>query len=99
MNFLSNHLPSIIDLCKKHKVRKLFAFGSVLTNHFNNESDIDLVVDFENVALEDYADNYFNLKEALASIFHREVDLLEDRAIRNPVLRKNIDRSKQLLYG
>ena len=99
MNFINNYLPLVIALCKKHKVKRLFAFGSVLTNRFNDDSDIDLVVDFEDVALEDYADNYFNLKEALSSIFHREIDLLEEQAIRNPILRKNIDSSKQLIYG
>lgn len=99
MNFFNNYLPKIIALCKKHKVKKLFAFGSVLTNRFTDKSDIDLLVDFENVAPEDYADNYFDLKDALSDIFRREVDLLEDKGIRNPILRRNIDRSKQLIYG
>lgn len=99
MNFFNNYLPTIIALCKKHKVKKLFAFGSVLTNRFTDKSDIDLVVDFENISLDEYADNYFDLKDALSAIFHREIDLLEDKAIRNPILRKNIDRSKQLIYG
>lgn len=99
MNFFNNYLPTIIALCKKHKVKKLFAFGSVLTNRFTDKSDIDLVVDFENISLDEYADNYFDLKDALSVIFHREIDLLEDKVIRNPILRKNIDRSKQLIYG
>lgn len=99
MNFFNNYLPKIIALCQKHKVKKLFAFGSVLTNRFTDKSDIDLLVDFENVAPEDYADNYFDLKDALSDIFRREVDLLEDKGIRNPILRRNIDRSKQLIYG
>jgi predicted nucleotidyltransferase len=76
----------------------LFAFGSVLTNRFNDKSDIDLVVDFENVPLEEYADNYFDLKDSLSSILHREIDLLEEQAIRNPILRKNIDSSKLIIF-
>lgn len=99
MNFLNNYLPRIIALCKKHKVKKLFAFGSVLTNRFTDKSDIDLLVDFENITPEKYADNFFDLRDALSDIFRREVDLLEDKAIRNPILRRNIDRSKQLIYG
>lgn len=99
MNFFNNYLPNIIALCKKHKVKKLFAFGSVLTNRFTDKSDIDLIVDFNNMPVEDYADNYFDLKDALSSMFHREIDLLEEKAIRNPILRKNIDSSKQLIYG
>lgn len=99
MNFFNNYLPKIIALCKKHKVKKLFAFGSVLTNRFTDKSDIDLVVDFDYVSLEDYADNYFDLKYALENLFSREVDLLEDKAIRNPYLKENVDATKIQLYG
>ncbi|MBO5015110.1 MAG: nucleotidyltransferase domain-containing protein [Bacteroidaceae bacterium] len=89
----------MIALCKKHKVGKLFVFGSILTNRFNEKSDVDMVVDFDKVSLEDYADNYFDFKYSLEDLFGREVDLLEDKAIRNPILRRNIDNSKQLVYG
>lgn len=56
-------------------------------------------VDFDKVSLEDYVDNYFDFKYSLEDLFGREVNLLEDKAIRNPILRKNIDNSKQLVYG
>lgn len=99
MKLIENNIQKIIALCKKHKVNKLFVFGSILTNRFNDESDVDLVVDFNKVNLEDYADNYFDFKFSLENLFGREVDLLEDKAIRNPILRKNIDNSKLLVYG
>lgn len=99
MNFFSNYLPKIIALCKKHKVKKLFAFGSVLTNRFTDKSDIDLLVDFEGVNLEDYADNYFDLKYALENLLGRDVDLLEGKAVRNPYLKESIDTTKIQLYG
>ena len=99
MNLIENNSQKIIALCKKHKVGKLFVFGSILTNRFNEKSDIDMVVDFDKVNLEDYADNYFNFKYSLEDLFGREVDLLEDKAIRNPILRRNIDNSKLLVYG
>ena len=99
MHFLSDYIQSIKALCEKYKVKRLFAFGSVLTNRFTDKSDIDLVVDFEEIPLEDYADNYFDLKDALSALFKRKIDLLEDKAIRNPILRKNIDQYKQLIYG
>ena len=99
MNIIDRNIDAIYDLCKRHNVRQLFAFGSVLTIRFKKNSDIDLIVDFEGVELYDYADNYFDFKNSLESIFNREVDLLEDKAIRNPYLRKSIDSSKQLIYG
>ena len=99
MKIIENNIQRIITLCKKHKVSKLFAFGSVLTDRFNENSDVDLLVNFEGVDLYDYADNYFDLKDALSDVFGREVDLLEDNAVRNPILRKNIDNTKFLIYG
>lgn len=99
MNIVEQNRQQIKALCTKHKVAKLFVFGSVLTNKFKKDSDIDFVVDFDNVDLRNYADNYFDFKFALEKIFKRNVDLLEYKAIRNPFLRKSIDSSKQLVYG
>ena len=99
MQFLTKHLSRIAALCEKHKVRHLFAFGSVLTSRFSDRSDVDLVVDFENIPVEDYAKNYLDLKDSLSLVFERDVDLLEEKAIRNPILRRNIDNSKFQIYG
>ena len=74
-------------------------FGSVLTNKFNEKSDIDLLVDIDSNDPFDYADNYFNLKFSLQELFKRPIDLLESKAIKNPYVIENIDRSKTLIYG
>jgi predicted nucleotidyltransferase len=99
MDIISQNKEIIRNLCSKHKVAQLFVFGSVLTDRFNNASDIDLIVDFKDVDLCDYADNYFDLKFELEKLFNRDVDLLEEKAIQNPYLRQSIDSSKQLIYG
>jgi predicted nucleotidyltransferase len=99
MNLIETNIQRIIDLCKKHKVNKLFVFGSILTCKFNDQSDIDFVVDFSKIDLAEYVNNYFDLKESLQKLLGRDIDLLEDKAINNPVLRRNIDRTKQLIYG
>ena len=99
MNRLASYTPEISQLCKTHKVKSLYAFGSVLTDSFNNESDIDLIVDFYDVELEDYADNYFDFKFSLQDILKRPVDLLEEKAIKNPYFRQSLNQQKQLVYG
>ena len=99
MNRLETYTLDIIKLCKTHKVKSLYAFGSVLTDSFNKESDIDLIVDFSNIETEDYADNYFDLKFSLQDILKRPVDLLEEKAITNPYFRKSLDQQRQLVYG
>ena len=99
MKLIELNLQKIFALCRMHKVKQLFVFGSILTPRFNSQSDIDMLVGFEDMPLEQYADNYFSLKEALSKLFNREIDLLEDSGIRNKILKANIDRTKQLIYG
>ena len=99
MKLIENNLRKIYDLCKKHKVSKLFVFGSILTDRFNSESDIDLLVDFNKSEIEDYFDNFFDFKYALENLLGRRIDLLEEQAIRNPYLRENVDSTKSLIYG
>ncbi len=99
MNRLETYTTDIIKLCKTHKVKSLYAFGSVLTENFNNESDIDFIVDFSNIEVEDYADNYFDLKFSLQDILKRPVDLLEEKAIKNPYFRQSLNQQRKLVYG
>lgn len=99
MDIVESNIEAIKALCQRHYVSSLFIFGSILTNRFKKNSDIDLIVDFQGVDLYSYADNYFDLKDSLERLFNREVDLLEDKAIQNPYLRQSIDSSKQLIYG
>ena len=99
MNLIERDIDKIRDLCLKHRVVKLFVFGSVLTDQFQPDSDIDLIVDFQGIGLYEYADNYFDFKFSLEQLFKRDVDLLEDKAIKNPYLRQAIDSSKQMIYG
>ena len=99
MEELDKYRNMIISLCEKHKVKSLYTFGSVLTDKFNKDSDIDFVVVFDNLSLEDYADNYFDLKFSLEDTLNRPVDLLEEKALRNPYFINNMNQQKQLVYG
>jgi predicted nucleotidyltransferase len=99
MNTLSAYKNEINALCANHKVKSLYAFGSVLTPNFNTNSDIDLIVDFKEIDVKDYADNYFDFKFSLQDIFNRPVDLLEEQAIKNPYFKQVVNQTKELVYG
>jgi predicted nucleotidyltransferase len=99
MKTLSAYKKEINELCVNHKVKNLYAFGSVLGDKFNFKSDIDLIVDFKDVGVKEYADNYFDFKFSLQEIFNRPIDLLEEQAIKNPYFKKMINESKELVYG
>jgi len=96
---LNNYSSEINKLCESHKVKSLYAFGSVLNEKFNDLSDIDFVVDFQQIDVLDYADNYFDLKFSLENIFNRSIDLLEEKAIKNPYFREALNQQRQLIYG
>lgn len=85
-------------LCQRHHVNRLYLFGSALTPRFNNESDIDLLIQFGNMDVTNYFSNYMDLKEKFEELFNRPVDLVEDQAVRNPIFRKILDREKKLIY-
>jgi predicted nucleotidyltransferase len=99
VNQLSAHIRDITDLCSTYGVRHLYAFGSILTDKFNAESDVDLIVDFFPINSVEYADNYYDLKFSLEHILNRKIDLLEEKAIKNPYFLQVVNSQKQLLYG
>ena len=97
--YLDSYQNNLTALCQKHRVKTLYAFGSVLTERFNDNSDVDLVVAFNNIPVEEYADNYFDFKFSLQDIFNRPIDLLEEQAVKNPYFKQHLDHNKQLIYG
>ncbi len=99
MDLIKNNFEKLTKLCNKYRVLRLYVFGSALNDKFRLDSDIDFLVTFDSVELNDYADNYFDFKFSLEDLFNRKVDLLEEKTIRNPFLKQSIDTSKELIYG
>ena len=100
MNEILKHAhPYITTLCRKHGVKNLYVFGSVLTTSFSDKSDVDFLVEFDTDKIPDYFTNFFDLKYALEDTMGRDVDLVEEKAIRNPIFKRNIERTKMKIYG
>lgn len=99
MNLIENHKEKLIRLCKNHKVDKMYLFGSALRPDFNEQSDVDFLVRFKSIDLANYFENYMSFKENLKEILGREVELLEEQTLKNPVLINSINKSKELIYG
>ncbi len=96
---IKTNIDSIKTLCQKYKVDSLYLFGSATGNQFNENSDIDFLVKFTSINLADYFTNYISLKNELKEIFNREVDLVEEQTLKNPILINSINKSKELIYG
>jgi predicted nucleotidyltransferase len=88
MGIIDWNIEDLKKLCTIYNVEKMFLFGSVLNSNFNKESDIDLLVKFKFIELSKYFDNYMNSTENLEKLFEREVVLVEEQTLRNPILIK-----------
>ncbi len=97
-SFLQSYLPDIRALCETHRVERLYAIGSVLTDQFREESDIDFLVSFGKIPLLEYGDNYFELQEKLEALLGRRVDLVIEKDLTNKALIKELNRTKVLIY-
>jgi len=88
-----------LSLCKKHKVKYLYAFGSSVTGNFDEgKSDIDLLVEIDISEPIERGETLLSLWDRFEAFFNRRVDLLTESSIRNTFLRKCIDSTKVLIY-
>ena len=96
---IENNREAIADLCRRHGVRRLEAFGSILRGDFDPaRSDIDVLVEFSPGAARGFT-NFLDLKEALEALFGRPVDLIEPHTVRNRRLRYYIEQDKFPIYA
>lgn len=97
---LEHHRQDLAALCRKHRVRRLDVFGSAARGDFDEKSsDVDLLVEFEDMPHADRADEYLGFLTGVEALLHRRVDLVEVSAVRNPYLRRGIEASKELVYA
>jgi len=97
---ITDKIPQIIMLCKKYRVATMHVFGSASTDTFSESSDIDFLISFQDdVSLEEYADNYFDLMFELDDLFGRNVDLVSEKTLSNPYFIRSIEQTKQLIYA
>ena len=97
---LEGHRQALVDLCKKYRVRRLDVFGSAVRGDLDEEaSDVDLLVEFDDMPHADRADAYLGFLTAVEALLRRRIDLVEVGAIRNPYLLRGIEESRELVYA
>ena len=87
----------IMDFCRKWKITRMAFFGSVLRDDFRPDSDVDVMVSFKpdsHWSLFDLVD----MKLELEAMFNRDVDIVEDGTIRNPIKRRCIYENLEVVY-
>ena len=94
-----DRLDELKHLCNIYNVKSMYVFGSVCTDKFSDDSDIDILISFDNLSIEKYTDNYFELHYKLQELFGRKIDLLTDKSLSNPYFIKRLEQTKQLIYA
>jgi len=96
---ISKREVEFVNLCHDHNVKYIYAFGSSTNDRFNfMTSDIDLLLEIEASDPVERGEKLMSLWDNLESFFKRKVDLLTERSLHNPYLKKSIENTKVLIY-
>jgi hypothetical protein len=95
---LIDKIEELKALCSIYKVKTMYAFGSACSDNFTDNSDLDFLISFEKLSIEQYTDNYFDLHYKLENLFSRKIDLLTEQSLANPFFIQSLGKSKQLIY-
>ncbi|MDR0864824.1 MAG: nucleotidyltransferase domain-containing protein [Candidatus Symbiothrix sp.] len=97
---LDKYKIGLTNLCEENKVvKKLYFFGSALTPRFNEtSSDIDVLIETEDLAPEEKGEYLIILWDDLEKLFNRKIDLLTENSLQNPFLKKEIEQTRKLIY-
>ncbi len=95
---IENNINNIQQICRRFHVKNLYLFGSAASSSFNDQSDIDFLVTFDPVTLDDYSDNFFGLMYSLQETLKRKIDLVITSSLRNPYFIESVEESKVLIY-
>ncbi|RLD66096.1 MAG: nucleotidyltransferase domain-containing protein [Bacteroidetes bacterium] len=97
---ISSNIDKINIFFEAHKIEKAYLFGSVTTNKFNKNSDIDFLVKFkEGLKPLEKGELWWNLHDSLRDLFNRKVDIVTESSLKNPYFIKELEKTKQLIYG
>ena len=88
----------IAEFCRRWKIQEFSLFGSVLRNDFRPDSDVDVLVTFTSDAPWSLFD-LVTMRDQLRQIFGREVDLVEEAALRNPFRRHSILANREVIFA
>ncbi len=97
---IQDHLEELRELCRRYRVAKLYLFGSAANGNFRlGESDLDFLVDFEPMTPYEHLDAYMGLAESLEVLFGVSVDLVEEKPLKNPYFRQEVEETRRMLYA
>lgn len=98
---IKKYKEQLAQIFKSHKVQRAYVFGSAINDNFNDESDLDFLIKFED-DIQDPLEKgrlWWNLHDSLRNLFSREIDLVTENSLNNPYFIEELDKTKLLIYG
>ena len=97
-NGVSLDYNEVINICKKYFIKELSLFGSSIRDDFTQNSDIDILVSFEqNLTITLF--DIIELEDELSKIFNKEVAILEKESLKNPIRKNKILSTREIIYA
>jgi predicted nucleotidyltransferase len=97
---LQPHLPLIVSLFEKHKIKDAYLFGSVLTEQFDEKSDVDFLVNFyDDLDPLEKGELLWSLRFSLEDNLNRTIDLITESSLKNPYFIEELNETKHKIYG
>lgn len=97
---IDKYRDEIAVLCNKYAVRRLQLFGSAVSSKFDmNNSDLDFLVEFDDLTPDRYMDAYFSLQQSLQDLFSRRIDLITENNLTNPYFRRRVLAESRSVYA
>lgn len=90
-------LRDIAEVCQRYQVQELSLFGSVLTDAFRSDSDLDFLVLFQPDTAPSFR-RYTGLQHALEELLDRKVDLVPKMHLK-PIIRNEVIESSEIIYA
>jgi hypothetical protein len=92
------HLDDIRSILKKHAVKEAYVYGSAVTENFSDQSDLDLLVEFQDgIETTSFADLWWDLCERIEETVHHPVDVVTLSSITNPYFLQEVEATREAI--
>ena len=98
-DYFLNRIAQITSICQKYKVKKLYAFGSIVDGRFvEGESDNDLLIELHPYGKKEENKTLINIWFDFQEILNCEVDLITKKSIKGKYFKKYLELYKELVF-
>jgi len=88
----------VVKICKKYHISELSIFGSAIRDDFKEDSDVDILVVWENYRKKNNRWDFVTIVDDFSELLDREVDVVDKDGLKNPIRRADILANSEIVY-